>query len=1378
MRASLNVTSICTFVGLFCLAAPLCAGGEDEGLRRAFEQALYRLEASGHGSYLGSNAAQRLALEFSARGATVKAGNQKLDAGFQFAAYGYGAHLLTPAPAQLAGAGSRMEYRRGAITEWYVNESRGLEQGFTLARRPGRAQEGELLVLALRVSGGLRPVLSPEGDAVLLQSGGQTVLRYAGLRSRDARGRDVPSRMEVRDREIRLLVQDRGAEYPLVVDPVLTWNQTELTASDGQGNDDFGCSVSINGNIAVLGACSSNAGRAAAYVFVRSGSTWSQQAKLTASDGAAGDNFGGSVSVSGLTALVGASQKNSGQGAVYVFVQNGTAWTQQAELTASDGAAGDNFGGSVSLSGSTAIIGAPAKAVNANSGQGAAYVFVRSGTTWSQQAELTASDGAISDGFGRSVSVSANMAVAGAYGKAVNGNAAQGAAYVFLQNGTAWNQQAKLTATDGAASDQFGWSVSLNGSICTVGAPGKAINSNLNQGAAYVFSSSGAAWSQLAKLTASDGAANDAFGWSVASGSAALVAAYHKNSGQGAAYVFAPSGGTWSQQAELTASDGASNNIFGNSVALDGLTALVGAAWKSSSQGAAYVFTQLPSATTLSAAPNPAVFGTLVTLTATVTPAGATGTVTFYDGATVLGVAPVLSGVATFTTTLLAAGSRSLTALYVGGGAAAYGTSLSPVFAGRVNAQPADRYTAASGSPFGAGGDPIAMAVGDFNGDGKVDLAIANYFGGVTVLLGAGGGSFTAALGSPFATGANPSSVAVGDFNGDGKPDLAVANQTSGNVTVLLGNGSGGFTPASGSPVPAGLSPKAVAVGDFNGDGIADLVVANFGNPLSGGGSLTVLLGNGGGGFTQAAGSPLSVGATPVALAVADFDGDGKTDVAIANETANTVTIMLGNGSGGFTQAGGSPYIVDTNPISLAVGDFNGDGKVDLAAANYGSNDVSVLLGNGAGAFTQPAGSPFPVGTGPYSVAVGDFNGDGKADLVAANLGSNNATVLLGNGGGGFTQETGSPFAAGSAPISVAAADFNGDGKTDLAVADETGNSVTVLLGLAGVNLSSPGQSFTTLGTSNGGLYPSVPVSFTVTPCPTCSGTWTATSNVPWVIITSGGSGTGPGIVKFNIFSNTTTSARTATIQVTLGSYVATFTITEAASTAPVFNRQITFLYQQTLGREPDQGGFAFWLGQSAVALGAMTGDFLDSPEGQASDFAVMAMYQAVTGAPPAYATYLANLQALRNGTSAESLFSTILAGIPPGTLESTVTRIYQNMLGRVPTPAELTAGVALQPYALFNSLFAGAEFQSKGSFTADHTNSLYVTMLYYLILERVPDQSGFAFWLNIANGGGPGIYYNQNPGIVGPGSTQLLILGLAPGEGFTGSPEFLGGFQ
>ncbi len=184
---------------------------------------------------------------------------------------------------------------------------------------------------------------------------------------------------------------------------------------------------------------------------------------------------------------------------------------------------------------------------------------------------------------------------------------------------------------------------------------------------------------------------------------------------------------------------------------------------------------------------------------------------------------------------------------------------------------------------------------------------------------------------------------------------------------------------------------------------------------------------------------------------------------------------------------------------------------------------------------------------------MGDFNGDGKLDLATRrqSLGSNNVTVYLGNGAGAFTLAALSPFPAGPTPIALAVGDFNADGRADLAVADETSANLTVLLGAAGVNLTAPGQSFATLGTSTAGLAPSVPVSFTVTPCPTCSGVWTATSNAPWVIITFGSTGSGPGIVSFNVFSNTTTSPRTATITVTLGTFSVTYTITEAASTAP-----------------------------------------------------------------------------------------------------------------------------------------------------------------------------------------------------------------------------------
>jgi len=372
-----------------------------------------------------------------------------------------------------------------------------------------------------------------------------------------------------------------------------SWTQQqELTASGGTFNDQFGFSVSVSGNTAVIGADGRNSGQGAAYVFVQSGGVWSQQAELTASDGAAKDGFGGSVSVSGDTVVVGAGGKNSGQGAAYVFVRSGTTWSQQQELTASDGVANDHFGFSVSVSGNTMVIGAYEK----NGYQGAAYVFVQSGSVWSQQQKLTASDGAANDNFGESVSVSGDTAVVGAGSK----NDLQGAVYVFVQTGSVWSQQQKLAAADGAASDHFGFSVSVSGNTAVVGAVGK----NDVQGAAYVFAQNGGVWSQQQELTASDGVANDAFGSSVSvTGDTALIGAWAKTVNsltyQGAAYLFALSGGTWSQQQELTASNGAGESYFGYSVSVSGATALIGADLTSGQMGAAYVFAQ-PSITGVS----------------------------------------------------------------------------------------------------------------------------------------------------------------------------------------------------------------------------------------------------------------------------------------------------------------------------------------------------------------------------------------------------------------------------------------------------------------------------------------------------------------------------------------------------------------------------------------------------------------------------------------------------------------------------------------------------------------------------------------------------------------------------------------------------------
>jgi len=356
----------------------------------------------------------------------------------------------------------------------------------------------------------------------------------------------------------------------------------KAVASDGSAGDQFGFSIAISGNTALLGAfvddVGANGDQGSAYAFVRSGSAWVQQAKLTASDGAAQDNFGISVALSGDTAIVGAYRDDVGagdQGSAYVFVRTGSTWIQQAKLNASDGAASDLFGYSVALSGDTALVGAISDDFGAVD-QGSAYVFTRSGTTWTQQARLTASDYAASDQFGVSVALSGETAVIGAYGK----NNQQGAAYAFARSGSLWTQQAKLIASDGAAGDVFGISVALSGDTAIVGAYRDTIGANTQQGSAYAFARSGSTWTQQAKLIASDGAASDFFGFSVAvSGDVALIGAYADDVSfvdQGSAYVFVRSGNTWTQQTRLNAADAAAGDQFGWSVALSGGTAVIG----------------------------------------------------------------------------------------------------------------------------------------------------------------------------------------------------------------------------------------------------------------------------------------------------------------------------------------------------------------------------------------------------------------------------------------------------------------------------------------------------------------------------------------------------------------------------------------------------------------------------------------------------------------------------------------------------------------------------------------------------------------------------------------------------------------------------------
>jgi uncharacterized repeat protein (TIGR01451 family) len=501
--------------------------------------------------------------------------------------YGYGETQQAVETAEPVAQNNGIEYRRGALTEWYLNDQRGLEQGFTLTARPASASSNHRdvgpLTLTVAIDSDLTPTLNATADSVAFAGkSGESVLHYSGLLAWDANGRHLPARIELRSQgALALLIDDRAAAYPVTIDPLI-FVETKLTAFDGDPDDAFGVSAAASGDTVVVGAvrgdgAAVNSG--AAYVFVRSSTTWSFQQKLIADDGATGDFFGFSVAISGNTVVVGARLANATAGSAYIFTRSGTTWSQQQKLTASDATPEDRFGASVAIDADTVVVAAQLDDTPVGDDAGSAYVFVRNGTTWSEQQKLVPENAIAGQGFGDAVAISNDTIAVGAVGPFSS-------AYVFVRTGSAWSQQQRLSAFP--ADESFGASVAVSGDNLVVGSPQADSDAVSASGAAHVYIRTNLVWSPLQKLTADDAAEFDDFGVSVAiSGTTIVVGADRANG----AYVFTRNGLVWSQQQKLTAAD-AIDEDFARSVAVSGDTVVVGAPIFGGKfeSGAAYVY--------------------------------------------------------------------------------------------------------------------------------------------------------------------------------------------------------------------------------------------------------------------------------------------------------------------------------------------------------------------------------------------------------------------------------------------------------------------------------------------------------------------------------------------------------------------------------------------------------------------------------------------------------------------------------------------------------------------------------------------------------------------------------------------------------------------
>lgn len=600
--------------------------------------------------------------------------------------------------------------------------------------------------------------------------------------------------------------------------------QAKLTATDGISNDTFGSSVSISGNTAAVGVPQFGIRnlKGAVYIFIRNGAMWIQQARLEASDGITGDRFGVSVAIEGDTLIVGAYGafvgENSAQGQAYVFIRSGSTWTQQQKLVASDGVPDGTFGIRIRMNGNTLIIGT-------NSAVKAAYIFVRSGTVWTQQQKLSANDSPRN--FGARMAIDGDTCV-------VSGSDSieQRTAYIFVRSGTIWTQQQKITANEGG---EFGTDIVVYGNTLFIGAPSVVVN-GIVQGAVYVFTRNGDTWTQQQKLVGSGGQANDDFGASIAFNRQTLVIGAYGFVQPGSVYIFTNTETGWKEEQKIQADPSVENNRFGvasisnNTIIVGASNDMVGGV----QQGAAYIFT----------ANRPTQFD--------------------FDG-----------------------DGKADVSVYRPSNGVWY----------LLNSQ-----SGFSAAQFGISADKIVPA--DYDGDGKADIAV--YREGAWYLLRSTSGFTAVQFGTP---GDIPMPA---DFNGDGKAELVVYRPSLGTWYVMnLANNA--F-----NAVQFGIATDKPVVADYDGDGKADYAVYR---PDSG---VWYLL------QSTAGFAAIQFGNSTDKPVVGDYDGDGKADEAVFRPSNGTWYLFRSRDGFAAFQFGIS--------ADLSVpADYDGDGKTDAAVFRDGT---------------------------------------------------------------------------------------------------------------------------------------------------------------------------------------------------------------------------------------------------------------------------------------------------------------------------------------------------------------------------------------------------------------------------------------------------------